>query len=57
MPIISVEIVKTVDERKMPKTTKQKQRKTERSKGNRSYNERVRSKWFCCALRFSPVNM
>ena len=44
MPIIRVEIMKTIDEREMPKTTKEKQAKTERSKGNRSYSERVRAK-------------
>ena len=44
MPIISVEIMKTIDEREMQKTTKEKQTKTERSKGNRSCSERVRVK-------------
>ena len=44
MPIISVEIMKTIDERKMQKTTKEKQTKAERSKGNRSYSERLRAK-------------
>ena len=29
------------------KKQKEKQTKTERSKGNRSYSERVRAKWFC----------
>ena len=31
--------MKTIDEREMQKTTKEKQRKTEKSKGNRSYSE------------------
>ena len=44
MPIISVEIMKTINEREMQKTTKEKQIKTKRSKGNRSYNERMRAK-------------
>ena len=44
MPIISVEIMKTVDEREIQKTTKEKQAKTEKRKGNRSYSERVRVK-------------
>ena len=44
MPIISVEIKETIDERKMQKATKEKQTKTERSKRNRSYSERVRAK-------------
>ena len=47
MLIISVEIMKTIDEREMQKTKKT---KTERGKGNRSYSERVRAKWFCCAF-------
>ena len=44
MSIISAEIMKTIDEREMQKATKEKQAKTERSKGNRSYSERVRAK-------------
>ena len=51
MPIISVEIMKTIDEREMQKTIKEKQTKTERSKGNRSYSEMVRAKWFCWAFK------
>ena len=43
--------MKTIDEREMQKTTKEKQTKTERSKGNRSYSERVRAKWLCCAFK------
>ena len=44
MSIISVEIMKTMDETEMQKTTKEKQTKTERSKANSSYSERVRAK-------------
>ena len=44
MPIISREIMKTIDERKMQKTTKEKQTKTEKSKRNKSYIERVKAK-------------
>ena len=51
MPIISVEIMKAIDEREMQKTTKEKQTKAERSKGNRSHSERVRAKWSCCAFK------
>ena len=47
MSIISVEIMKTIDEREMQKSTKEKQTKTERSKGNISYSEKVRAKWIC----------
>ena len=51
MPIINVEIMKTIDKTEKQRPTKEKQRKTERSKGNRSYSERVRAKWFCCVLK------
>ena len=44
MPIITVEIMKTIDVREMRKTTQEKQTKRDRSKGNRSYSERVRAK-------------
>ena len=47
MPIINVDIMKTIDQRKLQKTTKENQTKTERSKENKSYSERVRAKWFC----------
>ena len=57
MPIISVEIMKTIDEREMQKATKEKQTKAERSKGNRSYKERVRAKWFCCAFKLGFLQL
>ena len=45
MLITSVEIMKTIDEGKMQKKTiNEKQTKTETSKGERSYSERVRAK-------------
>ena len=44
MLIISVEIMKTIDEREMQKRTKEKQTNTERSKKNRSYSEKLRAK-------------
>ena len=44
MPINSAEKMKTIDKRKMQKTTKEIHTKTERSKGNQSYSERVRAK-------------
>ena len=43
--------MKTIDEGELQKTTKEKQTKTERSKGNRTYSERVRAKWFCWAFK------
>ena len=36
--------MKTIDEREMQKTTKEKQTQIERNKGNRSYSEMVRAK-------------
>ena len=57
MPIIGVEIMKTKDEREMQKTTKEKQTKAESSKGNRSYSERVRDKWFCCAFKLGFLQL
>ena len=33
------------------KTTKEKQLKAERSKGNRSYSESVRTKWLGCVFK------
>ena len=44
MPIINIEIMKTIDERELQKKTKEKQTNTERSKGNRSHSERLRAK-------------
>ena len=57
MPIISVEIMKTIDEIQMQKRTKEKQTKGERSKGNGSYSERVRAKLFCCAFKLDFLQL
>ena len=57
MPIISIEIMKTIDERKLQKTTKENQAKTKRSGGNRSYSERVRAKLFCCAFKLGFLQL
>ena len=57
MPIISIEIMKTVDEREMQKATKEKETKAEASKGNRSYSERVRAKRFCCASKLGFLQL
>ena len=56
MQIISVEIMKTIDEREMRKS-KEKQTNTNRSKGKRSYSERVRAKWFCCAFKLGFLQL
>ena len=57
MSIISVEIIKTIYEREMQKTTKEKQTKIERCKGNRSYSEGVSAKWFCCAFKLGFLQL
>ena len=57
MAIITVEIMKAIDERQMQKITKENQPKTERNKGNRSYNERVRAKWFCWAFKLGFLQL
>ena len=44
-------------EREIQTTTKEKQTETERSKGNRSYSERVRAKWFCCAFKLGFLQL
>ena len=50
--------MKTTDEREMQKTKeKEKETKTEKSKGNRSYIERVRAKWFCCAFKLGFLQL
>ena len=49
--------MKTIDEKKMQKTTKEKQANAERSKGNRSNSEKVRAKWFCCAFKLGFLQL
>ena len=49
--------MKTKDEREMLKTTKEKKAKTEKSKGNGSYSERLRSNRFCCAFKLGFVQL
>ena len=44
MPIISIEIMKTINERETQKRIKEKQTKSDESKESRSYSERVRAK-------------
>ena len=49
--------MKTIYEIGLQKTTKEKQTKTERSKGNLSYSERVRTKWFCCTFKLGFLQL
>ena len=44
MPVISAEIMKTINERELQKRTEEKQTKAEKNKGNRSYSESVIAK-------------
>ena len=57
MPLISVEIMKTIDEREMKRKTKEKQTKTKRSKGKRSFSGRVGAKWFCCPFELGFLQL
>ena len=57
MPIISVEIMKRIDEKKETKNNKRKTNKDRKEKGNRSYSERVRAKRFCCAFKLGFLQL
>ena len=46
------------EKRKKQKQQQQQQKtRTERSKGNRSYIERVRAKWFCCTFQLGFLEL
>ena len=57
MSIISVQIMKKIDEQKMQETTKEKQTKTERNNANRSYSELVRAKRFFWAFKLDFLQL
>ena len=44
--------MKIIDETETKKKTK-----TEKNRGNESYSERVRAKWFCCAFKLSFLQL
>ena len=46
------EIMTIIDERKMQKKTK-----TEKNKRHKSYSERVRTTWFCCAFKLGFLQL
>ena len=46
------EITQTINERKTKKKTN-----TEKNKGDKSYGERVRDKWFCCAFKLGSLQL
>ena len=50
------EIMKIIDEREMQKRTKKKQR-WKKQGGDRSYKERVRARWFCCAYKLGFLQL
>ena len=50
------EIIKIIDERDMQKTKTKKQRQ-KRTRENRSYSEKVRAKWFCCAYKLGFLQL
>ena len=49
--------MKTIDERELQKPTKENQARTERSKQNRNYSERVRAKLFSCAFKLGFLQL
>ena len=52
------EITKIMDEEETQKNKQtKKQTKTEKNKGDRSYSERVRAKWFCCAFKLDFLHL
>ena len=59
MPIISVEIMKRIDEKKNKNKNKNKRKinKDRKDKGNRSYSERVRAKRFYCAFKLGFLQL
>ena len=46
------EKMKIIDDRETQKRTK-----TEKNKGDKSYSERVRTKWFCCAFKLGFLQL
>ena len=58
MPVTSVEIMKTIDERELQKKKEKKKKKTKKKEqGDRSYSEKVRDKWFCCAFKLGFLQL
>ena len=45
--------MKIIDERE----TQKRKTKTEKTKGDKSYSERVRAKWFCCAFKLDFLQL
>ena len=50
--------MKLIDERETKKTTKQNKNKDKKgTRGDRRYSERMRAKWFCCALKLGSLQL
>ena len=49
------EIIKIIDERETQK--KKKKQRQKRTRGDRTYSERVRAKWFCCAFKLDFLQL
>ena len=58
MPVISVGIMKTIDQREMQKKQTNKQTNKDRlEQGDRSYSERERAKWSCCEFQLGFLQL
>ena len=51
------QIMKIVDERETNKKTNKQTKKTEKNKGDKSYSEKLRVKWFCCAFKLGFLQL
>ena len=51
--------MKVIDERetKMKKTKQTNKQKQKRIRGDRSYSEKVRAKWFCCPFKLGFLQL
>ena len=41
----------------MKEKRQQQKKKTEKNKGDKSYSEKVRAKWFCCAFKLGFLHL
>ena len=58
MPVISVGIMKTIDQREMQKKQTNKQTNKDRlEQGDRSYSERERAKWSSCEFQLGFLQL
>ena len=49
--------MKIVDERETQKNKQTNKQRLKRARGNRSYSERVRAKWFCCTFKLGFLQL